>query len=346
MRYATGVLPITLRAGGLFVPCVLHVLCVLCVLCFLCGLQPVQAQAEDRYPARPIKLIIGFPPGGPTDLLGRLIAQRLADGLEQPVIVENRAGASGALGMEAVARAQPDGYTLAYGASSNVTQLPALRKQLSYHPVRDFSPVSMTATGALTLVASTKVPARTLEEFIAYARAHPGALNFATAGAGSAPHLTAVLFNDQAGIKAVHVPFMGGGPALQATLQGSTDYVFDTSSTSVPLLKSTQVRVLALTSAQGMASLPGVPVATEAGLPGFVVTTWNGILAPKGTSPAVIDRLNRAIRTALAQTDFIGRLAGMGLSPAPMTPEAFGAFIASELARWTDLIDRTGLASD
>ncbi len=307
---------------------------------------PVQAQSDDRYPSRPIKLIIGFPPGGPTDLLGRLFAQRMADDLGQQIIVENRAGASGALGMEAVARAQPDGYTLAYGASSNVTQLPALRKHLSFNPITDFAPVGMTATGALTLVASNTVPARTLAEFIAYARANPGKLNFATAGAGSAPHLTAVLFNDQAGIKAVHVPFTGGAPALQATMQGSTQYVFDTASTSGPLLKSTQVRVLALTSAQGMSSLPGVPAATEAGLPGFVVTTWNGILAPKGTPATVVDRLNRALRTTLGAPDFVERLNGMGLTPAPTTPEAFGAFIVRETQRWTDLIERAGIARE
>ena len=312
------------------------------------GASLVAAQTAEKFPSRSIKLIIGFPPGGPTDLLGRLIAQRMAEDLGQPIVVENRAGASGGIGMEAVARAPADGYTLAYGASSNIAQLPALRKKLPFHPINDFAPVGMTATGALTLVASSTVPARTLAEFIAYGRANPGKLNFASAGAGSAPHLTAVMFNDQAGIKAVHVPFTGGAPALQATMQGSTHYVFDTASTSVPLLNSTQVRVLAVTSSERMAALPEVPAAAEAGagLPGFVVTTWNGILAPKGTPPAIVERLNQSIRAGLGSKAFVDRLAAMGLAAAPGSPEAFGEFIGRELVRWTDVIERSGLGAD
>ncbi len=319
---------------------------VLAVSIFVVFMGSARAQTDERYPSRPVKLIIGVPPGGPTDLVGRLIATRLGEVLGQQLVVENRAGASGALGMEAVAHAAPDGYTLAYGASSNVAQLPALRRNVAFNPLEDFAPISMTVTGTFTLVTTVSVPATTMAEFIAYGRAHPNTLNFATAGAGSAPHLAAVLFNEQAGIQAVHVPFTGGGPALQATMQGNTHYVFDTVATSVPLLKSTKVRVLAVTSAEPSPSLPGVPTASAAGLPGLVITTWNGLLAPRGTPGPIVERLNKALRTALGSHDFSERLSSMGLAAAPTSPEAFSAFIARELERWRGVVERSGVSAE
>jgi tripartite-type tricarboxylate transporter receptor subunit TctC len=304
------------------------------------------AGAEEGFPNRPIRLILGYTAGGPTDVACRLIAQQLGEQLGQPVVVENRAGAAGGIGMEMVARASPDGYTLAYGASSNVVILPSTKKKPTYHPVTDFTPVGATVTGALTLLVNNAVPAKNLREFVAYGRANSGRITMASPGIGSSPHLTGVLFNEIAGFQALHVPYQGGAQAAQATIAGTTHYVFDTLQTSVGFAKSDRVKVLAVTSAQRSDVLPDVPTVSESGMPSFTATIWHGLLAPKGTPPAVVARLNGALQKALQSKDFVDRLSALGLAPAPGTPEQFSSFMQSEMVKWKDVIARSGATID
>lgn len=306
----------------------------------ICALLPL-AQAQEVFPNRPLKLVLGYTPGGPTDVACRLIAQKLGEEFGQAVVVDNRAGAAGAIGMEFVARALPDGYTLAYGASSNVAILPAVKKT-SYDPVSSFAPIGTTVTGAFTLLVSNSVPARNLQEFIAYGKANSGKIAMASPGIGSSPHLTALLFNEIAGFEALHVPFQGGAQAAEATIAGTTQYVFDTLQTSVGFAKSGTAKVLAVSSAQRSNALPNVPTMAESGMPGFIETVWHGVLAPKGTPPAVVARLNSTLQKVLATKDFSDRLAVLGLSPAPGTPEQFGTFIQSELTKWKRTVAKTG----
>jgi tripartite-type tricarboxylate transporter receptor subunit TctC len=304
------------------------------------------AVAEDAFPSRPIKLILGYTAGGPTDVACRLIAQKLGEQLGQTVVVENRAGAAGGIGMEAVARAAPDGYTLAYGASSNVVILPNTKKQPTYHPVTDFTPVGATVTGALTLLVNKDVPAKNLREFIAYGKANSGKITMASPGIGSSPHLTGVLFNEIAGFQALHIPYQGGAQAAQATIAGTTHYVFDTLQTSVGFAKSDKVKVLAVTSAQRSDVLPDVPTVSESGMPSFTANVWHGLLAPKGTPPTVVARLNGALQKVLQSKDFIDRLSALGLAPAPGTPEQFSSFMQSEMVKWKGVIAQSGATID
>lgn len=296
-----------------------------------------QATAQE-FPTRPIKLVLGYSAGGPTDVVCRIIANEMREHLGQSVVVENMAGAGGGTGMLHVVRAEPDGYTLSYGALSNVVMVPLMNKNANYDPQKDLEPVAMTSSGAFTLVVNAQVPARDVKEFIAHAKANPGQLAFASAGFGSAPHMFALLFNRAAGVEGLHVPFKGGGDALTATIRGDTAYVFDTVQTSVGLEGNDRVRVLAVTDKESSAALPKVPTVSESGLPGFVATTWGGILAPKGTPAAVVARLNKAIAASVASKAVQERFVQLGLVPATGSPAEFATYIASEFEKWGKLV--------
>jgi tripartite-type tricarboxylate transporter receptor subunit TctC len=310
------------------------------------GMASAIAAAAEDYPVRPIRLVVPFPAGGPTDLVGRMIGQKMAERLGQAVVVDNRAGAGGTIGSEIVAKAPADGYTLLYGSTSTLAISGALYKALPYDPATAFAPISLVSSGAQTLVTHPGLPVATVADLIAHARANPGRLNYGSAGNGTPVHLAGELFRSVAGIEVVHVPFKGGAPALAALLAREVDYVFDVVPTTMPHAEAGSLKVLAVTSAARTPVLPGVPTVAESGLPGFVATFWSGLVAPAGTPAPVIARLNAAIVAAIASPDLRETLLKMGAEPAGTTPGAFAAFITAEAAKWQWVAERSGARLD
>jgi tripartite-type tricarboxylate transporter receptor subunit TctC len=300
------------------------------------------ALAQDAYPSRPVRFILPFPPGGSTDILGRLIAERLAAGLGQPVVVENRGGAGGNVGAEAAARAAPDGYTLVLVAPSLAIS-PSLYAKLNYDPVKDFAPISLVATVPNLMVTHPSVPAQTLQEFIAIARAKPGTMNFGSGGNGTSNHLAGELFNILTGAKLVHIPYKGVNLAMQDVLSGQIHLVVIGIPAAAPHIKAGRLRALALIAPQRVPALPEVPTVAEAGLADFEVTTWYGVLAPAGTPPAIIARVNSELAKIMHAPEVEARLAGMATTPRTSTPEEFAAYIKQEMAKWGDVIRKAKL---
>jgi tripartite-type tricarboxylate transporter receptor subunit TctC len=310
----------------------------------LCVL-PTQAPAQP-FPNKPVKLIVPFPPGGPTDAAARLIAQKMTEGLGQQVVVETRAGASGIPGTEAGARAAPDGYTLTYATTSTFSILPSLSTTLPYDWKKSFAPISMVANGPLLVVVHADVPAKTLQEFIALARSQPRVLNYGSAGNGTVPHLAGELFKSLAEVDVVHVPYKGSGPAQSDLIAGRLQAMFDAVAPLLPNVRAGKLRALAIASDKRLALMPDTPTAAEAGLPGYEVGLWNGVLAPAGTPREVITALNGAIRKALAEPSTGETLLRYGLVPAGNTPEAFAAAMETEAARWARVIKTSGTKLD
>jgi tripartite-type tricarboxylate transporter receptor subunit TctC len=300
------------------------------------------AVAQEPYPSRPVRFILPFPPGGGTDILGRLIAERLAAALGQPVVVENRGGAGGNVGAEAAARAAPDGYTLVLVAPSLAIS-PSLYAKLNYDPVKDFAPISLVATVPNVMVTHPAVPAQTLQEFIAVARAKPGTLNFGSGGNGTSNHLAGELFNIVTGARLVHIPYKGVNLAMQDVISGQIHLVVIGIPAAAPHIKAGRLRALALIAPQRVPALPEVPTVAEAGLADFEVTTWYGVLAPAGTPPAVIVRLNSELGKIMHSPQVNERLASMGTEPRTSTPEEFAAYIKQEMAKWGDVIRKANL---
>jgi tripartite-type tricarboxylate transporter receptor subunit TctC len=300
------------------------------------------AVAQEPYPSRPVRFILPFPPGGGTDILGRLIAERLAAALGQPMVVENRGGAGGNVGAEAAARAAPDGYTLVLVAPSLAIS-PSLYAKLNYDPVKDFAPISLVATVPNVMVTHPAVPAQTLQEFIAVARAKPGTLNFGSGGNGTSNHLAGELFNIVTGAKLVHIPYKGVNLAMQDVISGQIHLVVIGIPAAAPHIKAGRLRALALIAPQRVPALPEVPTVAEAGLADFEVTTWYGVLAPAGTPPAVIARLNSELAKIMHAPQVKERLAGMGTEPRTSTPEEFAAYIKQEMSKWGDVIRKANL---
>src|SRR5262245_41431770 len=262
------------------------------ILAILLGLTfAISSHAQEPWPARPVRFILPFPPGGGTDILGRLIAERLSANLGQPVVAENRGGAGGNVGAEAAARAAPDGYTIVLVAPSLAIS-PTLYEKINYDPVKDFAPVSLVATVPNVMITQASVPAQNLQEFIAFAKSRPGVLNFGSGGAGTSNHLAGELFNIVTGAKLVHIPYKGVNLAMQDVLAGNVHLVFIGIPAAAPHIKSGKLRALALVAPQRSNALPEVPTVAEAGLRDFEVTTWYGVLAPAGTPRNVISRLN------------------------------------------------------
>ena len=315
---------------------------------FKCILLSVAAASvlAQGYPDKPLKLVVPFPPGGPTDIVGRLVAQKLAEGIGQPVVVENRPGAGGTVGSTAVARAPADGYTLLYGSSSTLASAPSLYRDLAYDPRTAFAPISLVSRGPIIAAVNAQLPAKTLKDFIALAKSSPGRINYGSAGSGTPPHLAAELFKTVAGVDLVHVPYKGGGPAVSDLAGGQVQVCFEGLPTLLPHIKSGKVRALAITGAKRDPALPEVPTFAEAGLPGYDANFWNGLVAPAGTPAEVIARLNSVLVQALATPEVHAALVRLGLEAAGTTPQQFGDFIAAEIDKWARVVKASGAKID
>jgi len=308
-------------------------------------LLPAAAPAQT-YPEKPIQLVVPFPPGGVADLIARPVAEKIAQSLGQPVIVENRGGATGTIGAAYVANARPDGYTLLFGTTNEIAMSPTLYKSLPYDPTKAFAPVMPVAEFPNVLVVGPTVRARSFDEFVALARTKPKSLAFASSGEGSTNHLTAELFKAQAKVDILHIPYKGGGPALVDVTGGHVDAMFATLPSAVALIESGKVRALAVTGARRSSALPDVPTARESGLPDLVVTTWNGVLAPAGTPAAIVDRLHQALAEAVKDTAIKEKLASFGADPMTASPQEFAATIRADFARWSSVIKDAGIKAN
>jgi len=294
------------------------------------------AGAQPAYPNKPIRFITPYPPGGTTTLLSRLVGQKLTESWGQQVLVENRPGGNTAIGTEATAKSPPDGYTILLSGSSH-TLLPQLQA-VSYDPIKDFAAVATLAKSEIVLALSTSVPAKNLQEFIAVAKSRPGELNYATPGAGGIQHLGSELLNMMAGIKTQHVPYKGAGPALTDLIGGQVQFYLITSPAFIPHSKNTKLRGIAVTGDTRMAALPDVLTFAEAGLPGFDMKAWFGVLAPAGTPKAVIDKLSTEIGKYLAQPDFKEKLISQGLDPFITSTDQYSALMKSDMAKFATII--------
>jgi len=303
------------------------------------------ALAQEAYPSKPVRFILPFPPGGGTDLLGRLIADRLSSALGQPVVTENRGGAGGNVGAEAAAHSAPDGYTIVLVAPS-IAISPTLYSKLNYDPIKDFAPIALVAQVPNVMVTHPSVPATTLAEFIAYARANPGKLNFGSGGLGTSNHLAGELFNLRTGAGLIHVPYKGVNLAMNGVLAGEVHLVFIGVPVPAPHIKAGRLRGLAVLGRERSPLIPDVPTAAEAGLADFDVTTWYGILAPGGTPRPIIQRLNAELTKMMQAPEIRERLAAMGTDPLTSTPEELGAYIKQEMARWGDVIRKANLHAE
>ena len=315
------------------------------VALLLCSLFVAAAGAQDAYPSRPVKFILPFPPGGGTDILGRVIAERLSASLGQPVVTENRGGAGGNVGAEAAAHSAPDGYTIVLVAPSLAIS-PSLYSKLNYDPVKDLTPISLVATVPNVMITNPSVEAKNLQEFIALARSRPGGMNYGSGGAGTSNHLAGELFNIVTGAKLVHVPYKGVNLAMQGVLAGEIQLVFIGIPAALPHIKAGKLRALALVAPQRSPALPEVPTVAEAGLKDFEVTTWYGVMAPSGTPRPTINRLNSELVKIMHTPDVKERLAGMATDPLTSTPEEFAAYLKREIAKWGDVVRKANLKAD
>jgi tripartite-type tricarboxylate transporter receptor subunit TctC len=304
---------------------------------------PTACLAQD-YPTRPIHLIIPFPPGGVADVIARPIADKLTKSLGQPVMVESHAGATGTLGASFVAHAAPDGYTLLLGTTNEIAMSPTLFKSLPYDPNKAFAPITPVAVFPNVLVVGKGIPVKTLADLIALARAKPDTLTFASSGIGSTNHLTAEIFQREANVKIQHVPYKGGGPALIDVSGGHVTAMFATLPSAVSLIQGGTLRALAVTGLHRSAILPDVPTAKEVGLPGLVVTTWNGVLAPAGTPPELVEHLHKALAAAIADPSLKQIFASVGADTELISPSEFSARIRGDFDRWSSVIKQVGIA--
>ena len=308
---------------------------------WLLAAAPAWAQS---YPVRPIRLILPFPPGGPTDITGRAIAQKLGEQLGQSVIPDNRPGAAGNIGLELAAKAPPDGYTIVLTAPP-IAISPSLYKKLNYNAQKELAPISLVAEIQNIVVAHNSVPVKNLKDLIELARRNPGKLNFSSSGAGSTNHLASELLKGKYKLDMVHVPFKGSGPALVALMSGQVDWGTMAVPGAIPLVKAGRVRGLAVLSEKRVPALPQIPTAVESGVEGFVVSIWYGILAPAGTPRNIINRLNSELHKALAAPDLKERLANSGVDPLTSTPEQFASHIQSETVRYAKIIKDAGITA-
>jgi tripartite-type tricarboxylate transporter receptor subunit TctC len=302
------------------------------------------AAAQAPYPSRPIRLIVPFPPGGPVDVMARFVVQRLGTSLGQ-IIIDNRPGAGGTLGSKAASLAEPDGYTLLFGSSTTLAAGPSLYRNLGYDPVKSFVPVGMISSVPFVLALAPHVDAKSLGELVAYAKAHPGKLNFG-APTGTLPHLTMEMFKLRAGVDIVHIPYKGAATAITDVLSGEMDMAFEPISVMVGHVRDGKIRPLAVTGAERSAELPDVPTVIESGYPGFVSLSWTGIVAPAGTPPEIIARINGTILDTFRAKDAQGGLARLGAEPKFGTPESFGAMIAAEIPKWAEAVRAAGVRLD
>jgi tripartite-type tricarboxylate transporter receptor subunit TctC len=298
----------------------------------------------QTYPSKPVRIIAPFAPGGGTDFIARLIAQKLTERIGQQVIVENKPGAGGNLGAEFAVKSPPDGYTLLLIAGS-YTVNPSLYK-LSFDPVNDISPIVQLSQGPFVVAVHPSVPAKTLKELIDYARREPDKLSYASAGSGSITHLASELFMQMANIRVVHVPYKGTGPALNDTIAGNTQLIFGSVATTLQFIKSGRLRGLAVTTPQRIPAAPDLPTVAEAGVPGYEVVLWHGLVGPKGLPSAVVERINQAANDALKSKDVADLLATDGVAPAGGAPETFRALIRADIERWSKVVRQANIKID
>jgi tripartite-type tricarboxylate transporter receptor subunit TctC len=302
-----------------------------------CAAGPALAQTGD-FPNRPIRMLVGFGAGGGTDIVARIVAQKMIESLGQSVVVENRTGASGLIAAEDVAKSAPDGYLLMMGSQTTLAVAPMLYRQTAtLDPAKEFAGVTLTGASPLALVANPSFAARSVADVITMAKANPGKINFGTGGVGTTPHMTAELFQHDAGIKMLHVAYRGEAPAINDTIAGQIPLMFANLSAVMGHIKGGTLRAIAVTSAQRSPNVPDVPTVAET-LPGFAAETWFGIVAPAGTPHDILLKLNGAARKALASSDAQQRLAELGMSNGSSTPEDFDAYIKSEITKWSQVI--------
>ncbi|QHI99677.1 tripartite tricarboxylate transporter substrate binding protein [Xylophilus rhododendri] len=301
--------------------------------------------AAPAYPERPITLIVPWAPGGSTDILARALAEQITKSLGQPVIVDNRAGASGNIGSNFVAKAKPDGYTLLVGSMSTHAMNPALMDSMPFKGVEDFTPIAQLANVINTMVVSNSVPAKNVKELIAYAKANPGALNYASAGAGSTNHLSAVLFEKAAGIKMVHVPYKGGAPAVLDTVADQTQVLFSAGTQTLPHIKAGKLRLLAVTEAKRSALLPDVPTVGET-LPGYEMSVWYGLFGPAHMPKDLVDKLNAAANAAMADPQIKARMDNIGVEITKTTPAQFATILKNDADRYGKIIRELGIKGE
>jgi tripartite-type tricarboxylate transporter receptor subunit TctC len=315
-------------------------------LAFAAALAVCAGAWAQSYPAKPVRFIVPFPPGGSADILARAIGQKAGEGLGQSLVVENRPGAGTAIGAEALAKSPADGYAVMIGTVSSHAINPALNPKLTYDPVKDFTPISLVASIPFAMIVHPSVPAKSVREFIALAKSKPGSLNYSSAGNGTSNHLAGELLKSLTGIDIVHVPYKGSAPALNDLVAGQVSLMFDLVLTAAPHVKSGAVRGLAVTGAKRSSALPELPTVAESGVPGYEVSAWFGIFAPAGVPQPVVQRLNAEFVKALQQPDLRQRLASQGAEPLTSTPDEFAAYLRSEIGKWTKVVKDSGMKLD
>ena len=303
------------------------------------------AVAQANYPKKPIRMVVGFPPGGPADIVARLLGQKLAEASAEPVVIDNVAGAAGNIAADRVAKAAPDGYTLGLLSQTQIVMNPSLYK-LAYDPVKDFAPVSQVSVSPNVLVVHNAVPAKSVKELVALAKAQPNGLTFASGGSGSASHMTAELFKSAAGIDIRHIPYKGVAPAIPDLLGGRVTMMFILTATVLPLAREGKLRALAVTSLRRAPTFAELPTIAESGYPGFEVTAWFGLLAPARTPATIVRKLHLETVKALALPDLRAKLADLGLEGIGSSPDEFAAVIKSEIPKWAKVIKDAGIKAD
>jgi tripartite-type tricarboxylate transporter receptor subunit TctC len=313
------------------------------IVALLAVAQSAPALAQAQYPSRPIHLIVPFPAGGSSDLLGRALAKKMSEGLAQQVVVENRAGAGGTIGIGAVAKAPADGYTLGLGTVSTLGMAPVVRAHPPYDSLAAFAPVSLVASAPFLLVVNASIPAKSVDELVKLSKSNPGRLNFASIGDGTLQHFSGEHFKSITGASMVHVPYKGVAPALIDLLSGQVQLMFDIlASFQVQNIQSGKLRALAVAGPTRIAQLPAVPTMAEAGLPGFEVTAWFGLITPRGTPPETVVRLNEEARKAVASAEMREVITVQGFEPSAGSPGQFSEIIRSEIAKWAQVVKLSG----
>ena len=307
------------------------------------GLLATAPAIAQRYPYKPVKLVITFPPGGPVDNIARPIVPRISEVLGQPVLIDNRPGGGGAIGASAVAKSPADGYTLMWGSAGPVAINVSLYPNTPYDPVRDFAPITLAVSTQVILTVHPNLKVNNVKELVALAKARPNEINYASVGSGSTPHLAMELFNDMAGIKLMHVPYKGGAEAMTDLVAGRVDLIFLGVSSVAPFVSTGKLKALAVATSKRAAAMPDVPTVSEAGITGYDANSWHGILAPAGTPRPIIDQLNGVIVKVLRQPEVGAVLLKQGAEPVGSTPDEFGAYIRTEVVKWARVIKAAGV---
>jgi tripartite-type tricarboxylate transporter receptor subunit TctC len=314
---------------------------------FLLGaILPAAASAQDAYPSKPIRLVVPFPPAGGTDVLSRAVAQSISNNTKWLIVIDNKPGAGGNIGLETAAKSPPDGYTIAMGQTANLAVNPALYSSMPFDPLKDFAPIAMISSQPLILVVDSKSPYKTLTDLVDAAKANPGKINMASSSNGTIGHIGGEIFQRRAGIKMTHVPYKGAGPVVTDLMGGSVDCFFGNTQAVGGLVTAGRLRALAVTSPKRLANFPNVPTVAESGYPGFEAATWSGLVAPAGTPQAVVDRINKEANKALGTAEMKQKLYEDGSTPLGGSPKQFAEFIKAEHAKWGAAVREAGIKLD